>query len=176
MNFKSLSLIGGIALALGAQAFTINLVSAGTYSAGASSYTTNENVLVANGVPAAYQFNSVSVFNTGSNATGTATFTTLSGEKLVLDLVSTAGYPTANGYPAFGGKTTSINGTWIANKGASVGLAKSLTAKGSFSASFNNDGKVVLSSFTGDPVPEPASMLALGGAAIVALRRRKGSK
>lgn len=176
MNIRILAIGAAIVTAVSAQAFSISVVSAGTYSINGTGYTTSENVVyqaTSNSAPNFDFMNMNATYNNASNPglgmTGTSAFTQTSAmNSMVVNLVSDSFIVDTNA------NTSTVKGSWtyVSGTGAYAGLAGS----GNFSASYN--GNLHSGSFTSfvgslQAAPEPTSIAAVAlGLAGLLLRKR----
>ncbi|MFY9235159.1 MAG: PEP-CTERM sorting domain-containing protein [Fimbriimonadaceae bacterium] len=152
---KKLAIIAFAAsLVSAAQAVVFSVVSVGTYTLENDGYTTSEEVIFQI-TPSALDTMFFDATYVGQGADGEITYTGAGGT-ITLDF-------TAPGPFQFGGATSSLNGTWTYSSGTGD-YAGYTSGIGTFAAVYNSSGQYASTTLTGDlePVPEPASLVALG--------------
>ncbi|HLO99077.1 MAG TPA: PEP-CTERM sorting domain-containing protein [Fimbriimonas sp.] len=167
-SLRLFATLGVFGAAISAQAFTISLISVGTFGPGVN-YTSAENV-VFQLTPA--PLNTLSVAGTVVSPGPTQTLSALATYTGGSDSL-TISYVTSPVIATPGNASYSGNWTYLSGTGAYAGL----TGGGTMTVQFNSNlGNLSTHSITGDldtVVPEPASMAALGLGAVALLRRRR---
>lgn len=151
-----------VAVAAASQALSLNLISYGSYTlSSATSWTQNENVLVSQ--TGGLITPTTLALTVPGGGTGSAVYTDGS-KTLTLDLLFTTFSYGTSGLPA------STHGTWKLTT-----PFEGYVGDGTFSASYNDAGAFASTTLVGDlkAVPEPASMFALAGGALLLVARRK---
>lgn len=170
MKFMRATLTFGILCAALAQAsaFHIDIISVGTVTSGAN-VTFTENVIFQNTsiVMPAFTTDTYSIVNNVPPQPGNGIFSNGSGDSMLFNLI--LNNVSANG-PGVAG-----DGSWTYTGG--TGAYVNLVGGGTFTFNLNTVTLASNSTFIGEltPVPEPATMAAVGLGAAALLRRRRKS-
>lgn len=165
---RKLAIIGALgALAVSGYADIFNVVSVGTFTLGTGGYTTSEEVVYQN-TPSAVDILDFSGTYVGAGADGTMVYTGAGG---TVTLAFDGGDFSVDG----DGDNSGIAGSWTFVSGTgdyAVYVSGSGTFGATYNADFDNYASTTLSGHL-EPVPEPATLAALGLGALVLIRRRK---
>lgn len=149
-----------------AHAVVFNVVSVGTWLITDSGYTTSEGVVFQN-TPSAVTHMDWTATYVGSGAQGTILY---SGAGGTVTLSFTSGPFSGSG----DGSATALSGVWNYVSGTGD-YANYVGGTGTFGSTYNINDNYSSTTLSGhlDPVPEPASLAALGVGALVLIRRRR---